>query len=815
MRIGKIFKTSYHTENNDELVFDIYGRDIDEKRFHLKVYNTEPYFFVKDKPHPSDLPRYAEMDGTGETLSGDKLWKIKTEQPWQVGKLRKRFEPHYEADIQYNNRMRYDYGWKNYIKFPDRNSIYDPNEIKSIEDIDDTVQYRKCVFDLEDISGCTIKESRQGKGKIGSIAFYDSVADKLSIIVLGKYDSENYKVHIRKQMERADVDFSEFDLDDIKVITVPDEKSVLRKFKNYLRKVQPDILVGWNNFNYDIKVLKNRAKKLNIDFDFSPFAEWDMMIADDRLTYHTVRNKLNIRAKRLLGVGKIENTSVAELYKENKDKFVAYNLWDVIVTQKIDKHHDGTRIHQKLADFAGTNISNCQYQSKIADPYLFHKTKEYTDKGFFDEIPIFPSAKFAEEKTDKFKGGHVEESVTGRFKYVGVLDFKSEYPMWMIELNISPDTYEPNPKPDVDYYVTPAGNYYRKEPKGLIPKILEELLEERDEVKKRMREAKANGEDERYKRLYAEQRGIKILMNSFYGLLGSGGGTFRLSNPIMSADVTELAREHIKFTKEVLKEKGYEVLYADTDSVFFQLQEDTYESRIAKMDELRDMLNSRYDELVERFNKDVGRERIRIDKDKMYEVWFQSGAKKKYIGLFEWEDVDMREKDYDDRLEIKGFESKKADQARLTEEAQKKSFNIILHEKSIDELLDYLKGVYDDVMVGKRDSDLGREAKLSKSPHRYDSEGAHVKAYKRTNKLGLFDIDIGDTFLWYYTPNDKRIAIPWGEDIPEEVNVDRKLLYRKIVFDKVKDLLSPFMKGEVTLDMILQGEKQTGMDKFF
>lgn len=552
MKKGKIFKTSYHIQN-DELIFDIYGRDLDRESFHLQVHNTEPYFFVEDEPSPAEFPQYARLDGTAKTMDGKILHKIVTEKPWQVGKLRNKFEPHYEADIQYNNRMRYDYGWQNYITFPGQSHIYSPEKIKPAE-VDEKIPYRKCVYDLEDIGGTTIKKSKEGRGKIGSIAFYDSWSKKYGIIVLGKYNLDRHKTILQRKMDEADVEF-DIDLDEIKIITVPTEEHVLKKFKSYLDKTKPDIMVGWNNPEYDRPVLENRADKgFSMDFNLSKYGEYDMLVADERLTYHTVRNKLEIRASRLLGVGKIKDKrDVKQLYEEDRAKFIAYNLWDVILTEKIDKYHDGTRIHEKLSSKAGTNIGNCKYQSKIADPFVFYKAFEYTEKGLFDERPIFPSTKFAKKKESKFVGAYVGSPSLGRYEVVAVLDFKSEYPMVMWEFNISPETFAQNPDPEKEYYISPNGNYYRKKPVGFIPRIMRDLLQERNEVKERMKEAKASDDNHLYKQLYAEQRSIKILMNSFYGLFGSGGGTFRLANQDMSEDVTAWAREHVKFTKKIVE----------------------------------------------------------------------------------------------------------------------------------------------------------------------------------------------------------------------------------------------------------------------
>lgn len=255
-------------------------------------------------------------------------------------------------------------------------------------------------------------------------------------------------------------------------------------------------------------------------------------------------------------------------------------------------------------------------------------------------------------------------------------------------------------------------------------------------------------------------------------------------------------------------------LYSDTDSIFFQLQSDEYDKKIEEMDEIKELLNEKYDEFVQQYNKEK-REHIRIDKDKMYETWFQADAKKKYIGLLDWKEVDVRDKNYNERLEVTGFESVKIDQANLTKESQEKAFDIILANRPIKDMFEYIQDLYQKVVIEKkRDDDLGREAQLNKPPRNYKTKGAHVRAFEYSKQKNLFDIQIGDTFLWYYTKNDKRVAIPWGEKIPDEIQIDREMMFKKSVFDKIKKLVNPFVKREIRLDMILEGEKQTGVEDF-
>lgn len=93
------------------------------------------------------------------------------------------------------------------------------------------------------------------------------------------------------------------------------------------------------------------------------------------------------------------------------------------------------------------------------------------------------------------------------------------------------------------------GRYSRKQ--GKIEKIIYELLKERI----------ANKDDKQ------KSLAIKILINTIYGIMGSP--KFKnVHNVISASDVTAMARRTILYSRTVLEEHGYEVIYGDTDSCF-------------------------------------------------------------------------------------------------------------------------------------------------------------------------------------------------------------------------------------------------------
>jgi DNA polymerase II len=147
-------------------------------------------------------------------------------------------------------------------------------------------------------------------------------------------------------------------------------------------------------------------------------------------------------------------------------------------------------------------------------------------------------------------GGHVLEPRVGLHDNVWVFDFKSLYPSLIRTFNIDPLGFVAEPI-DEDLIVLEGGAAFRREP-AILPAMLDDLMPRREA-------AKQAGDS-------VASQAIKILMNSFYGVLGTPACRFH--NPAIANAITGQGRHFLKWSEKWFESRGYEVIYGDTDSLF-------------------------------------------------------------------------------------------------------------------------------------------------------------------------------------------------------------------------------------------------------
>ena len=158
------------------------------------------------------------------------------------------------------------------------------------------------------------------------------------------------------------------------------------------------------------------------------------------------------------------------------------------------------------------------------------------------------------------------DPIPGIYDDVIVLDFKSLYPSIIQTFKIDPYS---NLKSNIDTIQTLNGLKFSAT-KHFLPEFIDHLIEQRNLAKKK-----------NDKQL---SQAIKILMNSFYGVMGSFG--CRFYHPNLPTAITGTGHKLLLGSKEFLAEKGYEVIYGDTDSLFVKLKEGEGENAEATGKEL-------------------------------------------------------------------------------------------------------------------------------------------------------------------------------------------------------------------------------------
>src|SRR5436309_2500426 len=279
-----------------------------------------------------------------------------------------------------------------------------------------------------------------------------------------------------------------------------------------------------------------------------------------------------------------------------------------------------------------------------------------------------PMMKMRGGRVEQIEGGYVHSLQPGLYEWVISLDFRAMYPSLIIENNICFTTVSPQGTIE-----SPTGAKFLSADvkKGLLPVILASLMKDRQDVRTKMREATDPEMREFYDGL---QAAIKVLMNAFYGVLASS--FYRFNDPKVGASITAFARERIKGIIAELEADGVKVVYADTDSVFFQSPTPGLESSL---------------EFARKTAERFSRGRISMEVDKVYRSLFSHGRKKRYAGKVAWPT--------EGEIVVRGYEIRRTDAFDLQSEAQLLVFDKIL-DNDPDGAIDLAKRIVAEVRDG-------------------------------------------------------------------------------------------------------------------
>ena len=302
-------------------------------------------------------------------------------------------------------------------------------------------------------------------------------------------------------------------------------------------------------------------------------------------------------------------------------------------------------------------------------------------------------------RRDQIAGGYVHEVDAGISPWVVVLDFKSMYPSIMIANNICSTTLVRDDTTDDSYSVSPTTQtrYLSKENRvGLVPHLLEQLMQSRDRHKAALAEARAAGDEAEAFLQDQLQYAVKILMNSFYGVFASS--FYRFTHPDLGASITEWARHNIRGIIAQVEEDGHEVVYSDTDSIFVRSPVDKQAPIKRPEDEdesLSEWEGAKRDALQfgERLADRFTREGAELEFETALSAFFSHGAKKRYVGRVVWPREEML---------IRGYEVRRTDSFALLTRTMTDMFEMILDGEKWA-AVEMTKSVIDDVKARRTD----------------------------------------------------------------------------------------------------------------
>ncbi|MDR2617266.1 MAG: DNA polymerase II, partial [Treponema sp.] len=323
--------------------------------------------------------------------------------------------------------------------------------------------------------------------------------------------------------------------------------------------------------------------------------------------------------------------------------------------------------------------------------------------------------KYGKRDVSGAAGGTVLDPLTGFFPNVAVFDFRSLYPTIIRTFNIDPLAHARAAGDNRIF--APNGAGFSRSP-GILPELIASYFAAR-------RRALEAG-DEEASHVY------KILMNSFYGVLGTS--SCRYGRTELAGSITAFARKWLYVSRDWFNAKGFRVLYGDTDSLFVESglgDRAAYGDFLKLGNALAGELNAglacqiqdeyKLDSFLElRFEKAY--RRFMIPPLRGFQNRENRGRAKGYGG---W----LLDAEGNKQVEVKGMEAVRSDSTPLARRVQVELLDLVFSGKGEGELKSYTAAVLNDLRRGNLDSELVYRKRLSRAPETYTaSTPPQVKA---------------------------------------------------------------------------------------
>ncbi len=578
------------------------------------------------------------------------------------------------------------------------------------------------------------------------------------------------------------------------------EKDLINGFSDTINEFNPDLIVGWDEINIDLKKIISRARFHGLTLDIGrgkKSANWRNHPKDMSKSSVHVYGSIVID-----GIGALKQASyhfesfclqyIASKLLSSSTEMVNQNLQ----ASEIEKHF----IHNKQA-LAEYSLQNCQLISNIFNVtgiinYLLYRqqlTGLNIDKmggsvSAFTHLYLpqlhranYIAPNIPKKNISNSPGGYVMDSQPGLYRNVFVLDFKSLYPSIIRTFNIDPmGLIEGLMDKDSSIKGFQGAEFSRE--KHFLPKIIEDLWQERELAKK---------END-----LVRSQAIKIIMNSFYGVLGSSGCRFYDNR--LASSVTLRGHEIMQETKQWIEEQNYKVIYGDTDSIFV-IADKTIDKEQVQSEgrRLANFINKKWSHVIaERFELSSY---LELEMETVYERFFmptirgqQKGSKKRYVGL--------QTDEGNTQVVFKGMEAVRSDWTLLAKKFQLGLYQYVFSDKDPSE---FIKKTIDALYKGEKDDQLIFRKQLKRPLQQYKkNKQLHVQA---AIKADMHNLQHGEPLRYQEKSTVEFILTTAGPEVFEQQThaIDYEAYVEKQL-KSVADAILPYLN--LSFDRILSSQ---------
>ncbi len=507
--------------------------------------------------------------------------------------------------------------------------------------------------------------------------------------------------------------------------------ALLEALNDWLERHDPDAIIGWNVVQFDLRVLHEHAQRLQVPLRLGRGGEllsWrehgakqhffasapgrliiDGIEALRSATWSFQSFSLENVAQQLLGEGKaIDNPyqrmdEINRMFAEDKPALARYNLKDCELVTRIFAKTELLTFLLERATVTGLPVDRSG-GSVAAFSHLYMPLMHR--QGF-----VAPNQ--GERPPEASPGGFVMDSRPGLYESVLVLDYKSLYPSLIRTFLIDPvGLIEGLRQPDDEHSIPGFRGARFSRTQHCLPAIVERVWQGR-EAAKRAGNAPLS-------------QALKIIMNAFYGVLGSSG--CRFFDTRLASSITLRGHEVMRRTRELIEAEGHTVIYGDTDSTFVWLgsahgEEDAerigcglvqrvnawWREHLAAEFGLQSALELQFETHFRRFLMPTIR-------------GMEEGSKKRYAGL-------IRRADGREEMVYKGLETVRSDWSPLARQFQQELYLRIFKGQPYQ---DYVRDYVQHTLTGEFDERLVYRKRLRR---RLDDYQRNVPPHVRAARL--------------------------------------------------------------------------------
>lgn len=529
------------------------------------------------------------------------------------------------------------------------------------------------------------------------------------------------------------------------------ERELLKAFSKRVSAFDPDIITGWNIVDFDFTIIAGRFQAHGLPMDFSrsskeasflPSTErsktriiipgrqvidslWLMRASPDRFedySLETVAGTLLGKGKEVHSSGEEKLAELERLYRQDPVGFAHYCLEDSRLVLEILEKTELMELTVKRCLLTGIDLDRA-WTSIRPFEYLYmealHKQGIIAPTLGVDAAPVLGAA-----------GGLLISPDPGLTDNVFIFDFKSLYPSIIRTFNIDPAAFvllDPDyrrNKNSIDYIKAPNGACFSRK-RGILPVFIDEFFENRERAKR---------EGDRIASYV-----YKILMNSFYGVLGTPG--CRFASSLFAGAITGFGQKLLLWCRDLLEGEGFSVLYGDTDSLFVKSKlprESGYGSLRKEGEEVALLVNRQLEHYVKEEYGLVSR--LELEFEKIYRRLFippirgagkaeEGAAKGRTKGYAGYILSSKKPKNPADLIEIKGMEAVRSDWTLLAHRFQERLLLMIFTGASRHAIESCIRQVQKELLDGKLDDQLVYHKNLRRNVSDYTkTKPPHVKA---------------------------------------------------------------------------------------